>query len=245
MLDRARFTTSRRPPAYLALAGLFLVATAPAVAGDAPASARSLALADLARQAPAAGLVAGDLAGVVVTDEVRTGHNGVTHVYFRQRVHGLEIDGAEMGIHVDRAGRVFHRTGSFVADAAARAAEVPGFPLLGPDEAVVAAAGHLGLAPVAGLALVASPGGAERAAVFANDAVSEDTIPVRLRYLRLPDSDRLRLAWNLVIDDPRSADWWDLWVDAESGALVRRVNWTAHATYRVFASPKESPDDGD
>src|SRR5690606_17384845 len=49
----------------------------------------------------------------------------------------------------------------------------------------------------------------------------------------------------LSIKSPTSADWWDFWVDAENGAVLGRHNWTNDATYRVFASAKESPDDGD
>ena len=64
---------------------------------------------------------------------------GVTHVYLRQRVNGLEIDGAEMGIHVDRPGGSCTAPGSFVPDVAGRVAGCPAFPA-SPDEAVRAAA---------------------------------------------------------------------------------------------------------
>ncbi len=212
---------------------------------DAPA--RNIALTYLDDAAAELGLDAGDVADVAVTDLVVSPHNGVTHVYLRQRVHGLEIDGAEMGLHVDRSGRIFHRTGAFVPAVAARAAGTAGFPALAPEEAVRAAARRLALrGSEADLALVESAGGFDRRTVFASPELSEEAIPVRLRYLRTPGGDRLTLAWNLNLKPPGQADWFDLWVDAGTGEILAQVNWTAEveATYRVFALPKESPDDG-
>jgi len=211
------------------------------------ARSRDLVAADLAAHAGALGLVVSDIADFAVTDVVPTRHNGLTHVYLRQRVNGLEIVGAEMNYSFKRSGEVFTRVGAFVPNVEARAAETPRDPVLSADEAVVAAAAALGLAEVDGLDLVASPGGAERAAVLANPEVSELAIPVRLRYYRLPDSDTLRLVWNLSLKMPPgygSSDWWDLQVDSASGEIVGRANWTSDATYSVFPLPQESPLDG-
>ncbi len=217
-------------------------ASAATDASDASARARDLVAADLATRAAALGLVAGDIADFAVTDVVPTRHNGLTHVYLRQRVNGLEIAGAEMNYSFRRAGDVFTRVGNFVPNVAARAAETARDPYLSADEAVIAAAAALGLGAVDRLDVVASPGGKERAAVLANPEVSELPIPVRLRYYRIPDTDELHLVWNMSIKSPYGADWWELWVDAGDGALVGQANWTAEATYRVFPSPNESPD---
>ncbi len=215
--------------------------------GPSAAPAQEIALAHLRDAAGELGLEASDVADVAVTDLVPSAHNGVTHVYLRQRVNGLEIDGAEMGIHIDRLGRIFHRTGAFVRAAGDRAAATPELPALSPDMAVRAAARELGLrGRDADLALVDSVGGFDLRTVYSSPKLSEEEIPVRLRYFRTPESDRLTLAWNLNLKVTGASDWLDLWVDAATGAIVSRVNWTAEAdaTYSVFASPKESPDDG-
>ncbi|HSM12676.1 MAG TPA: M36 family metallopeptidase [Thermoanaerobaculia bacterium] len=216
------------------------------LSGPSDAPATQIALDHLKASASELGLGASDVSDVAVTDLVPTRHNGATHIYLRQRVNGLEIDGAEMGIHVDRLGRIFHRTGAFVANAAERAASTPGFPSLAAEEAVRAAARQLGArdAATADLAIVEDVGGADRRTVFASAALSEEEIPVRLRYYRTPGTERLTLAWNLNLKAPGDSNWWDVWVDAATGELVGRVNWTSDATYRVFASPKESPSDG-
>ena len=243
---------SRTYPRVGAVAGAILALAATAIgptlaatsARPTLAAARTIALDDLARHAADFGVAAPDVAGAAVTDVVPTRHNGMTSVYLRQQINGLGIDGAEAGIHIDSRGRVFYRTGRLVADVAARAAETPSFPLLTADEAVLAAAAKLGLPKVGNLTPIHFGSGADRAVTFVNHRLSEEPIPVRLRYYRTPDSDRLTLAWNLNLKGPETANWWDVWVDAGTGELVGRVNWTADATYRVFAEPKESPSNG-
>ena len=209
--------------------------------------AQEIALAHLRAAAAELDLTASDVADIAVTDLVPSRHNGVTHVYLRQRVNGLEIDGAEMGIHIDRKGRIFHRTGAFVRAAGSRAASAAAPPALTPEMAIRAAARELGLSGrEADLALVENLGGFDRRTVYSSPELSEDEIPVRLRYFRTPGSDRLTLAWNLHLKVSGESDWLDLWVDAATGAIASRVNWTAEvdATYSVFSSPKESPNDG-
>ena len=232
-------------------AGLLLgVAAAAGFAAQAPIDrerAKALAAADLARQASELGLAAADVADFAVTDVVPTRHNGLTHVYLRQRVNGLEILGAEMNLSFKRTGETFTRVGAFVPNVAARAAEAGSEPGLTVDEAIASAASALGLADVYRLDVLSTTPGIDRAVVLSNPEVSELPIPARLRYYRVPDSDRLYLVWNLSIKMPPatgSSDWWDLAIDAGSGAVVGRTNWNADAQYSVFPLPQESPDDG-
>ena len=233
-----------------AAAVLLCAATTPASAAQAPADrerARQLAAADLSAQAAQLGLAAADVADFAVTDVVPTRHNGLTHVYLRQRANGLEILGAEMNLSFKRNGQTFTRVGGFVPNVAARAGEAGSEPGLSVDEAITAAASALGLGEVYRLDLVAAPAGVDRATVMANPEVSELPIPARLRYYRIPGTDTLHLVWNLSIKMPPatgSADWWDLAIDAATGEIVGRTNWNADAQYSVFPLPQESPDDG-
>ncbi|MEO8197995.1 MAG: M36 family metallopeptidase, partial [Thermoanaerobaculia bacterium] len=233
-----------------AAAVLLCTATTATFAAQRPTDvelARQWAAADLVRQASELGLTSADVADFAVTDVVPTRHNGLTHVYLRQRVNGLEIVGAEMNLSFKRNGQTFTRVGGFVANAAQHAAEAGGEPALSADEAIAAAASALGLAEIYRLDLLSSASGADRAVLMANPEVSELPIPARLRYYRVPDTDTLHLVWNLSIKMPPatgSSDWWDLAIDAATGAVVGRTNWNADAQYSVFPLPQESPDDG-
>ena len=100
-----------------AAAILIFAATTTAFAAQAPIDrerAQKLAAADLAGQATQLGLSAADVADFAITDVVPTRHNGLTHVYLRQRANGLEVIGAEMNLSFKRDGRTFTRVGGFV-----------------------------------------------------------------------------------------------------------------------------------
>lgn len=235
------------PSVFVALA---LLAATSSLAAETPSiyltrpsdrPAREIVLAHLAATAADAGLSPADLADVAITDEYRDAHNGVTHVYLRQRVHGLEIENAVRNANVDAQGRLFGLGGAFVANAAAVAGS--NAPLLSAEAAIAAAAADLGLRAAASAELVELEGGLEQRSLYRVPGVSQDDIPARLKYY-LDKQGALPLVWDLVIRPVEGSDWWNLWVDAATGEIVGKVNWSAHATYEVFAFPKESPNDG-
>jgi len=72
--------------------------------------------------------------------------------------------------------------------------------------------------------------------------VSRDDIPVKLVYVVADGSPRL--AWNVVVRTPDGRHWWNLYVDAVDGRVLRQNDWIAHDTYDVFPPPLMSPDEG-
>ena len=83
--------------------------------------------------------------------------------------------------------------------------------------------------------------------------ISAEPIPAQLGYQ--PTKDGLRLAWQVTIDDAEDGHLWEATVDAASGDLLRKNDWSSHAktpnpvndgsSYRVFEFPKQDPNDGD
>jgi hypothetical protein len=200
--------------------------------------AREVALSFLNRRAGDLGLAPADLQGAVVTDEVRSGHNGVTHLYLQQTLDGLEVVEGVLNLNVDRDGRVFGVGNHFVAGLAGAVQDRT--PVLTPEEAIRAAAAHLHLALDGDPQLVDHIGGIARQAVFSGSGISRDDIPVKLVYQKTGDRS-VRLAWRIVVRSTADDNWWDLRVDAVSGEALAQDNWTAYDTYRVFAFPAESP----
>src|ERR671918_220990 len=108
-----------------------------------------------------------------------------------------------------------------------------------------------------------------RNTVLSGGDISAAPIPARLGWQ--PTTGGLRLAWQLVIDDSSDDHLWNATVDAQTGELLATDDWTDRHTpaelattlgraetaapaasqavddgssYRVFALPKESPNDG-
>ena len=165
----------RRFPLALSASALLCLATSAHAAVTPAELAQRRTVSDYLTARAAAGdlgVSVADVADLAVTDQYRTEHNGVSHLYLRQKIEGLEVDGTEYGVHLDRRGQVFYTAGSFVDRLAERAAESIRTPFLTADEAVVAAAGALGLGEVDGLDLVSSdPEARDQRAVFANRAL--------------------------------------------------------------------------
>ncbi|MBI3207314.1 MAG: M36 family metallopeptidase [Candidatus Solibacter usitatus] len=62
--------------------------------------------------------------GVYLHKEYKTAHNGVTHLIYRQRFAGIDVDNAEWTVNVDRDGRVLN-AGGRLFDAPDKRARVP------------------------------------------------------------------------------------------------------------------------
>jgi Zn-dependent metalloprotease len=220
------------------------------------------------------GLVQGDLVDLIVRDEVRTRHNGVTHVYLQQRLGGVEVVNGILNVNVMPDGRILSLGNRFAGDLAQRATAVS--PSLQPEAAVTRAAEHLGLSLGEDLVILEVVGGPSMGVRFDTAGLSKEEIPVGLMYLPIDDrGGPVHLAWSVVIQPLVGSDWWNVFVDTETGTVLRKFNLTVNdkdrlpigltagrpgpvrraeveeATqgctnncYRVFALPLESPDQG-
>lgn len=54
-----------------------------------------------------------DSSSYEVMDHYTSKHNGVTHIYLKQQIHGLEVTNGDLNINIDREGRIFSFGDSF------------------------------------------------------------------------------------------------------------------------------------
>ena len=168
-------------------------------------------------------------------------HTETTHLNFRQRVNGIPINGANMGLAVDRRGRVFGRWSDFIPGADGKANRRR--PVLSADEALIEVAFQLDLPIPDDIEFLGNPRGPQTQITMAGGNVSRDPIPAKLVYQ--PFEDGLRLAWDIVIRTPDGLHWWNLQVDAENGDILAQSDWISHETYKVFGPPPIlTPDEG-
>lgn len=200
-------------PLALALAVALAIPAAVAAAPDLrTVTAADSPAADAARDHLTAAIGHEDVASTIVTDEYTSAHNGVTHVYLRQTVAGLEVLGADATVNV-RDGEVLHsdhRLLDGLADA------VSGRQVLSGAEAVGAGAIAVGADP---RALVGAPG---------------------LAYQVTERATAARLAWSFQLRQDH--DWWNLSVDAETGEVLYRANWVDHEDMSEVAARTVRPE---
>ncbi len=215
------------------------------------------------------GLTGSDINEIVVSREVTSRHNGVTHVYLQQQYRAIDVHNGILNVNVGADGRVISAGNRFVANIASAAGGA--IARKAAAEAVVAAAEHLNLKPTKAFEVMYRKGGASEAVTLSDGGVAASPIDARLVWL--PSHGAVRLAWRVDIEEPSGEHWWNAFVDAETGELLAKEDLIVHdsvqaieaaiarpagapsalssfsdldgSSYNVFALPFESPSDGD
>ncbi len=184
------------------------------------------------------GLSGEDIADIEITDDYISRHNGVRHVYLRQRIDGLPVMSGTAAVHLGSDGRVWAANSRFAANTARTPRNrVPG---LEPVEALAVYAAERGLdfsQPPTRMT--------ERAAdsyLYSGGRMAAREIPVSLAWLEV--NGRLNLVWEMAVDEAGRPDWYHAFIDAHDGTVLGAVNWTQEAAYRVFPMPLEHPGEG-
>ena len=227
---------------------LLLLAAQPAAAASfltAPSDEAPLTIATAYLQAHAEkmNIAAGDLDELELQYQYVSQHNGVTHLFFKQSVHGIEVVNGDLNVNVDRQGRIINVGNRLVGHLYDKAV-VRGATLL-PEEAIAKASERLGFSPdkAQRLVLLESSGGPAPEARFDGGDLSMEDIPVKLRYYADAQG-KVSLVWDLALRLHDEKHWWNMWVDATNGDVLGQSNWIDDDSYNVFALPLESPSDG-
>jgi extracellular elastinolytic metalloproteinase len=204
------------------------------------------ALSFLGGHAAELGLAPGDLNGTIVTSQYTDTDTGISHVYLRQQVNGLPVINAGFSVGIAANGAVISAGGGFVTNLQATLGHTgTPWPALTARQAVVAAAASLGLQgdPEYLSAFVGPVTSPSTSYTLSAKSVSLGDIPVMLVYVPTPDG-RAVEAWDLNIQTPDTLHWYDMTIDARTGAVLTQVDWVDNDAYNVVPPPNESPQDG-
>jgi len=174
------------------------------------------------------GLVAADLADVVVASRDLSEHSGVTHLYLRQRFRGIDVHGADVGVHVARDGSVIAVTGTFVPNLGAAIRGLA--PARSAVQSAQSAAEHLGLPVKSPILAMRRNGGASDDTMLSDGGISRKPIPARLVY-EPTESGEVALAWLVEIEEMGSDHWWAMTVDAETGETLEKKDYTIYDSW--------------
>ncbi|MCU0685919.1 MAG: extracellular metalloproteinase [Polyangiaceae bacterium] len=201
-------------------------------------SAPSIAL-DFARaNTDALGLVDADLAGMEVTDVVYSGVTGTTHIYYRQRHLGLPVYNAQLQFNVHRDGRILSINNAFVPNIGVVARSTA--PALSAAEAVEHAAANLSVGLTTRLqARSAATAGVEQRTLVDAPELSRAVVDAQLMWVPV-NAAEVALVWRFQIETLDGNHHFDYTVDAATGKVWTRFDWTASDSYRAYEEPVES-----
>ena len=167
------------------------------------------------------GLAPQDIEGMTVNDMYADKSSGITRIYFRQRYRGIPVYNAILNISITKDGEVFFAGKRFVQDLAGKINTTA--PVLRPEEAVLKLAGSLGLEP--GEVRLKEQSGASQF-VFDKGSMAKEDITAGLSFQ--PFEGKVLLAWDILFEPAGRNDKWSARVDAVSGAVLNKFNWTVY-----------------
>ncbi len=173
-------------------------------------------------------LQATDISNVRIRDAYTSQHNKVTHVYLNQTYQGIDIHNAISGFHLLPSGKLAYATNGFYSDIATSINTTT--PVISPSRAINAAAGYFLLPNRKPLQLVSQP--EPNVWVYENKELSNSPITVRKVYhpVHRGEQTALRLAWDLAIDFVETSDYYSFRIDAVTGKVLDKHNWTLSCT---------------
>ena len=166
-----------------------------------------------------------DISNWMISDQYDNPSTGITYTYLHQQVAGIRIFGAVSSMAI-REGQVVYFANRFIGNAAAKANA--SLPLLTQEAAIQATAQHLGLMLNEIPVFVSKEADLNK---WTYEAYSIATQPIRVELVYLPVEHSFRLAWDVSIAVKGSVDWWNVRIDALTGAFLNKNNWTQYCDF--------------
>lgn len=189
------------------------------------------------------GLTSGDWSHFRVTSQYTDAHNGVTHIYLQQTYRGLPIENTRAYVNVAADGSVINAGASFVPGLSG----MQTLPVPAPSISAVEA--YTRFADAFGLTMTSTPiatgigSGAALKQSFSSGGVVSQPITAQLRYLATPSG--VQLSWHFDVKMLDKGSWFYADVSAIDGSILQVIDTVAnYGTYRVYAAPLESPQQG-
>ncbi|MBK8615099.1 MAG: M36 family metallopeptidase [Flavobacteriales bacterium] len=190
-------------------------------AQERPTDPLSAARAELAK----AGYTAEDLQDVVLKDQYRTARTGAQHTFYRQRWQGIEVWNGDVAIHQAADGRIVKLNNGTFSHIAKRVNTTS--PALNPEAALALVLNKDGVK--GGLPAMIGTDAALKRWAYDGAAFSGEPVTVQLVYQ--PVNDRLQLAWNVAYYSANGSHWWNVRVDATTGAELDRNDWVSQCAF--------------
>ena len=167
-------------------------------------------------------MTAADFSDLMFTSVYETKGLGVTHVNINQRYRDMEVFGGQITVNVGADGKVVFAGGQAVSLATV-ASDAQN---LDATAAVNKAALGLKLQAPQKVRVLRRTGAKSQTTVLSGGGISRTPIEATLGWQ--PSADGLRLAWRTIIDESDDAHLWNAAVDAKTGALLKKDDWTSH-----------------
>lgn len=174
------------------------------------------------------GFSAEDAENATVSHAVTDAATGISYVYMQQNYQGVKVYNSIKTV-IFRNNEVLYASGRFVENIKNKAGTA--VPALTAEQAIISAAKHLNLPVPVQLSQLENKFNAEKKIIFWPAGIAKENIETELMWVASDDNSTVKLGWNVVIDELRSSDWWNVRIDAINGAYIEKNNWTVHENH--------------
>jgi len=178
------------------------------------------------------GLTPKDAAEAVISSAYTDAKTNIQYVYLQQTHAGIPVYNGIQTI-IFRNNDVLYTSGHFTYELASKAGAAR--PSLSPASAVNAAALHLKLSAPGELQAAGEKNNGQ-SLLFASP-IAKSPIETRL-YWVVGEDGSVKLAWNVNIDVKGSSDWWNVRIDAQTGSVLEKDNWTVNEKHPEKNKPQ-------
>ncbi len=166
-----------------------------------------------------------DISDYVVTSTHTSKRSGITHYYLQQQHEGIPIYNSVSSIHLNDQGDLVKMDNQFFRNIDTKVNTK--VPTLNPTAILKKVADKLQY-DISDLPSMVEE--TNRSAVFTGGSFANNDIPIKLVYQPMEDGS-LRLCWDLSIDEKEDADYLSIRVDAITGEILDKVNWTLYCDF--------------
>lgn len=163
---------------------------------------------------------------LIITDQFTSKHNGAHHIYFQQTRNDIPVFNASLHLTITKTGKVLVTANRLITDTKKKWDN--NRPEINPAQAIWSVVDQLypSANRNASVRLMSENAGKY---TFQSPVFSDSDIPVELVYV--PNGDELTLCWNLEMDVTDKADHWLYNVNARTGEIVSRLNYTTYCSF--------------
>jgi len=162
----------------------------------------------------------------VITSEHTSSLSGVQHIYYRQAINGIEVLGTEASIHIAQDGKLATAHDRNLVKDLTSSVKTNAGALTAP-QAIQAIANQMNYGAIKGLQEITDTKNANGTSLFTNGGISGVDIPAKQMYYLVPN-DGIRMVWEISIQETNSSDWWNFRVDATTGTIIDKYNFTVY-----------------
>ena len=166
-------------------------------------------------------------AAYIITAEHTSEVSGTHHVYFVQAINGIPVKGTESSIHINADGKLSNFNNKMIKNLYNHA-QTLGSSSMTAEMAIQNVATRMVYSMTESLTQLERK--ENGVVLYSKAGISEREIPTQLVY-HYADKGGLTLAYELSIAETRSADWYNFFVDAKSGDIITKFNYTNYCDF--------------